>query len=541
MNTCFVYCRKSSEDGLRQVQSIADQKRVMGNLAQDHQLTIARVFMDEKSAGYPGQRPGFNAMMDAIQEGEVKTILTWKIDRLSRNPIENGKISWLLQTGIIERIIASDRVYTPQDNVLPLLVEGAMANQYLRDLSRNVKRGQQGKIERGIYPSRAPFGYVNAGKYKGAKTIEPDSVIFGRIQKLWELLLTGSYQLADLYRIMTSDYPIYQVNRRGKSGKQFKVISFSSFHRIFHNPFYCGLFKWQGQLHLGSHQPMITKAEYEKAQRILVKKPQLRYSEMEFDYKGLFKCGNCSACITAERKHKFIKSTQEIKTFDYYRCAHKKRDVNCQEKPMSAKAIATQLKAEVSKLYLPDNLIAFGLDQLEEQTKIVQVSNLEKVKELKQAIANLEGQMQIITNNMMLESDIEIRHLMKNRLRQLKIDRQKLVEQQDHFEQNRIKAIENLTNILKIVRVAGSVLTSDDKEEKQKLVRALGENWQILGKSLQYEPHFLIKAIYTIKRRYASKIPWLEPDYANHNTVQLTFAQIAPVWRSIWELIRNRI
>ena len=85
---CFLYCRKSLEDKARQVQSIDDQKKVMREIAQVKGLKITKVFIDEKSAGTPYLRPAFQEMMKQLHQGEVKIILTWKIDRLSRNPIE---------------------------------------------------------------------------------------------------------------------------------------------------------------------------------------------------------------------------------------------------------------------------------------------------------------------------------------------------------------------------------------------------------------------------------------------------------------------
>ena len=47
-------------------------------------------------------------------------------------------------------------------------VEFGMANQFIRDLSSNVKRGLRAKVKRGEFPSTAPVGYLNDVR---AKTI----------------------------------------------------------------------------------------------------------------------------------------------------------------------------------------------------------------------------------------------------------------------------------------------------------------------------------------------------------------------------------
>jgi DNA invertase Pin-like site-specific DNA recombinase len=49
-----------------------------------------------------------------------------------------------------------------------MAVELGMANQYSRDLSENVKRGNRQKLSQGGWPCNAPFGYLNN---KADKTI----------------------------------------------------------------------------------------------------------------------------------------------------------------------------------------------------------------------------------------------------------------------------------------------------------------------------------------------------------------------------------
>ena len=57
-----------------------------------------------------------------------------------------------------------ERQYLPGDNTLLFNVESGMANQYILDLSKNVKRGIQTKLEKGMWPNFAPIGYLNDGK-----------------------------------------------------------------------------------------------------------------------------------------------------------------------------------------------------------------------------------------------------------------------------------------------------------------------------------------------------------------------------------------
>jgi len=109
----FLYTRKSSESEDRQVQSIDDQVNRLKELARDLNLEIKKIYTEAKSAKKPNNRPLFDEMIQRIENGEADGILCWQINRLSRNPIDSGKLSWLLQQGILKSIQTIDRQYLP--------------------------------------------------------------------------------------------------------------------------------------------------------------------------------------------------------------------------------------------------------------------------------------------------------------------------------------------------------------------------------------------------------------------------------------------
>src|SRR5580692_10312730 len=174
MQKYFLYCRKSTEDEDRQILSIDAQISELNAIALRHGLAVLSTLTECKSAKGPG-RPVFNDMIRRIEAGEANGILTWKLDRLARNFDDGGRIIGLLQRGVIREIRTFEKTYLPSDNVLMIAVELGMANQYVRDLSTNIRRGIREKIRRGIYSSRAPIGYINEPKLR---TIEPHPDFF---------------------------------------------------------------------------------------------------------------------------------------------------------------------------------------------------------------------------------------------------------------------------------------------------------------------------------------------------------------------------
>src|ERR1035437_1537396 len=185
----ILYCRKSTDTEDKQVLSLESQEKELTDLAEDRNLEIVQILTEKKSAKAPG-RPIFNEMMAAISGGKADAILCWKIDRLTRNPVDGGRIQWLLQNNKIKCIQTFEKSYFPNDNVLLMSIEQAMANQYIRDLSVNVKRGNREKLSRGEWNNKAPFGYLND---KVNKTIIVDPIKSKHVKRIFELYITGVY------------------------------------------------------------------------------------------------------------------------------------------------------------------------------------------------------------------------------------------------------------------------------------------------------------------------------------------------------------
>ncbi len=536
MIPCYLYCRKSSEDSQKQVQSIQSQVDVMTELAQSQGFSIVETITDEKSARIPDKRAGFNKLIQLIETGTVKTILTWKTDRLSRNPKESGLICQLLSDGVIERIVTIEKTFTPAESQILFSLENAMASEYSRNLSINVKRGQQSKLERGLYPACAPVGYINQGNFKGNKFIAADPLMFPRLKALWQMLIDRTCQLGELYRIMQSDYPL-RAQRRGKHKPD--IISFSTFHRIFRNPFYCGLFRWQGQLHVGNHEPMLSQADFESVQDFLQQKSPTRQATNTFDFKGLFTCGNCGACVTGERKWKHIKATGTKKGFDYYKCTRKRRHVTCFEKPLSKLKLETQIIEVISKLYLPPEIIAFGKKELAKQE--IDSNSLEqgKIAELEQRLRKIKKDLVQVQDNITLEPDPDIRTLMKDKLRQLSIEEKNSTEKIKKQKAVSKQKYEEIKGQLGVIERANKILETGTKHDKQTLLRSLGRNWQLQGKTIDYKPFFVPAAILKVKASHPHYFPSSEPNNPLHKNKKLTSDEVSFVWRTLWRTIRN--
>lgn len=342
----FLYARKSSESEDRQIQSIDDQINRLTELAKSQQLEIVGVFKESKSAKKPHVRPLFTEMLHRIQKGEANGILCWQINRLSRNPADSGIIQQMLQDGLIKSIQTIDKEYRPEDNVLMFSVESGMANQFIIDLRKNTMRGMESKLQKGGSPSLARLGYSND---RLNKTIVKDPERFDQVKEMWTLMLTGTYSVSQILKIVNDDWGFKTVQRKQRGGKS---LSLSGLYSLFYSKFYAGIIEWGGHSYQGSHEAMITIEQYQRVQELLGKnqgKPRPKVHAHPFS--GIITCGECDARITAETKHKLIKTTGEVKRYDYYHCTGKKKYVSCsQKKVISEEALSEQIESKIEDL-----------------------------------------------------------------------------------------------------------------------------------------------------------------------------------------------
>jgi len=332
----ILYARKSSEDKSKQILSLESQVPEMKKLASNLGLDIVLIYAESKSAKLPNNRPLFLEMVKLIESSnEDYGIICWKIDRLSRNPIDSGKIQWLLQQGKIKAIQTSDRQYLPSDNVLLLNIEGSMANQYILDLSKNVKRGIQTKIEKGLWPNYAPIGYLNDSK--GGLLV--DKVRAKYIKKIFKLYSSGNYTMKELANLM------YDKGFRSRGNVKYHK---SKIYKLINDPFYCGIMRFHGKEYEGKHETLISRKLFNDCQKVMLEKQHPKKKQPHFHFRELMVCAKCSCLLTATRKKK---------RYVYYYCTNGRGHCSEHNHYLTEKEVITALSGVFDRMYIDEDEI----------------------------------------------------------------------------------------------------------------------------------------------------------------------------------------
>lgn len=335
-----IYARKSTDRDDRQAQSLDSQIREMGAIALRDGNRVDEVIQEARSAKDPDKRPEFARMVRDIKQGRIKGVYTWNMNRLARNLVDGGIMAHLLQTGKLSFIRTPDRILRPEDSALLISVENGMSTDYIKNLSKDVVRGQREKAESGWHVSKAPIGYRNDLETRG---ISPDPGRFELLRQGWELLLTGRYSLRDVHQRLVELGLTASIRNRSTG-----PVSYSCIHKALRDPFYAGLFSYAGRRMEGKHLPMVSKEEFANAQRILDRRSWVkRPSRRGFAFNDVFRCSICGCSILGESKTKRLARSGTLTTYTYYHCTGVR---GCSKRSVNERVLAHSVAAQISKL-----------------------------------------------------------------------------------------------------------------------------------------------------------------------------------------------
>lgn len=419
-----LYCRKSSEDSNRQILSLDSQEKEMLALAERLGLKVIETFRESKSAKQPDNRPFFTELVKKIKAGKLDGIICWKIDRLSRNPIDSATIQWLLQQNNLKVIQTMDRLYLPDDNALLFNVESGMANQYILDLSKNVRRGIKAKLELGGWANRAPIGYLNDGK--GGIIIDRKRSKY--IVRAFDLYATGQHSIQYIADTLLSE----GFTSRG-GGKYHK----SKIHQFLNNSFYCGITEKDGKKYLGNHKPLISKKLFDDVQAVFNRKANIKKQVLPFAFRGILRCSSCGCMLTAvKKKEKHI----------YYYCTNGKRICAEHKAYITEKTISEELSTIFDNLIFNDKTIELMyLAKLEEGADSCAYLN-ESIIGLRSKLKGLEERKSAVLNayldQVIVRSDYTAKCLeIDNETIELKTDLLALEAQVNSYDESTLERI----------------------------------------------------------------------------------------------------
>ena len=344
-----LYARLSKDDELQgESNSISNQKRILETYARDNGFLNYRFFVDDGWSGANFQRPGFMEMMDCVENGEVKCVITKDLSRMGRNYLQVGMFTEITFPKKGVRFIAiNDGVDSAQgeNDFAPLR---NIFNEWLvRDTSKKIKAVKRSKGMSGKpITSKPVYGYLMDEDENFIIDEEAAPVV----RQIYSLCLAGNGP-TKIARMLTEqqiptpgtlEYRRTGSTRRYHPGYECKWATNTVVH-LLENREYTGClvnFKTEKPSYKlkhsienppekqavfeNHHEPIIDRETWERVQELRKqrKRPN-RYDEVGL-FSGILFCADCGS-VMYQQRYQTDKRKQ-----DCYICgSYKKRTADC--------------------------------------------------------------------------------------------------------------------------------------------------------------------------------------------------------------------
>ena len=243
-----LYERLSHDDEQQgESNSISNQKRILEDYVLSHGMTVFRHFTDDGISGTRFDRPGFQAMIEEVRNGNIEACIIKDMSRFGRDYLQVVTYMEELRKNDTRLIALNDNVDTQKgdDEFTPF--RNIMNEWYARDTSKKVRSAFQAKNLAGKHTSSAvPYGYLKSENNKDQWVIDP--VAAPIVKRIFQMTMEGKgpYQISQILSDEHIEIPAYYHQKLGIGLWQTREIKYpyqwgsSTIVHMLENPSYLG-------------------------------------------------------------------------------------------------------------------------------------------------------------------------------------------------------------------------------------------------------------------------------------------------------------
>jgi DNA invertase Pin-like site-specific DNA recombinase len=384
-----LYARLSRDDELQgESNSISNQKRILENYAREHGMMNYRFYVDDGWSGANFDRPAFTEMLDGVENGTIKAVITKDLSRLGRDYLQVGIYTEILFPRKGVRYIAiNDGVDSERgDNELTAL-RNLFNEFYVKDCSKKIKavvrsKGMSGKA----ITSKPVYGYLPSGD--GRFVIDEEAAPV--VRQIYDLCLSGYGPTQIARKLTEQEIPTpgtLEYRRTGSTRRYYpdypcKWSTNTVCHILEHREYLGCIVNFKTEkvsykvkasvlnpddkimVFENTHEPIVDRETWERVQELRKqRKRPTRYGDVGL-FSGLLFCADCGSVMYQQR----FKTGNRHQ--DCYLCGnYKRRTADCTahfvrtdfliegvtESLRKMTAYATEHEPELMKLLIAQN------------------------------------------------------------------------------------------------------------------------------------------------------------------------------------------
>ena len=296
-----LYARVSGEEQAKYGYSIQNQIDRLQKYAEDNNLAVVDIFVDDGYSAGSKKRPELQRMLENLHRFEL--IIFTKLDRFTRNVLDaNEMVKDFQRFGVAIRAIDEEDIDTSTaDGMFMFNMKVSLAQRELAKGSERVKTVFEYKVKNGQPISGSvPVGFKIETKADGTKRIIIDEEVAPFIRDFYEHF---------------KQYHSIRAAGRYVNEKHGQDRSYSFFSRLLSNELYCGTFRGNTNFCTG----YVSREEWDELQQLKKRHIKKTPTNNVYLFSALMDCPICQRRLTVICCFKNMKDGSK-KKYIYYRC-----------------------------------------------------------------------------------------------------------------------------------------------------------------------------------------------------------------------------
>lgn len=450
-------------------------------------------FTDAAYSGGSMNRPGIQSIKRMIEAGEVKVVVIFKLERMSRNMDEWGPFRAFLERH-------GCRLESATEDISESEPEGRLKNNILISVSdferRNTAKKTRIKMRqqamRGYWNGgMVPYGYSYDKNTQSLQKHPTDSLVIRRIFEQAAQLVS----LTDIANALNAEglrTPERVMQRRDGTSDIWggRVFRSDGLRLIIRNPLYRGVVKFEGQEYPAKHEALVSQEIWDRANAATAEtkaRPVYLFQERDAQnhlLKGLAWCGSCGRALVPNDSGK--KSVRGVK-YRYYTCSLFRRESAtrpCAVGRLSADALERVVIALIGEASKHPTLIG----EMVEVSRRMRVGDRDalrrEVDRIKEALTVVDKKLRNCAEAVANDGADALREALIRRAADLRDERQQLLVDQERARQALVASEAGALEERRIrdnLERLGQVLPNLPAAERKELIRLFVERVEVRG------------------------------------------------------------
>ena len=330
--TVGLYLRVSTQDQADEGYSIGEQQERLQNYCKAMRWNIHKIYIDPGYTGSNMDRPGLQAVIRDVEDGKIKKVVVYKLDRLSRSQLDTLYLIekvFLANGADFVSMTENFDTSTPFGRAM-IGILAVFAQLEREKIKERMAMGKEARAKEGRWHGGAtqPIGY-------GYNTQTDELVVND-----YEIM-----QVRELYELFLGGMPLRTIEKlfleKGYTHKH-GVWHPWTMRRVLRSKLYVGYIKHRNEHYPGLHVATIDEEQHKKAVALLdnrleqFKAMGLKPGKQSTYLGGLLRCTHCGGKYTKTLNSRYREGKPKVYWYSCYSRAKKSqkmiKDPNCKNK-----------------------------------------------------------------------------------------------------------------------------------------------------------------------------------------------------------------